>query len=63
MLHYHTHSHAHTPQDSVPSGSLQFFHGHSDSTMKKGGYTVVSITSTLMNVTFYSHKGRSNPSL
>ena len=44
-------------KDSVPKVSLEFFHGHSDPTMKKGGYTVVSITPTLKNVTFYSHKG------
>ena len=76
MLHYHTHNthmhthtcththtHTHTPQDSVPNDSLKFFHGHSDPTMKKGGYTIVSITPTLMNITFYSHKGRSSLSL
>lgn len=42
----------------MPSGSLKFFHGNDDPDEKKGGYTTVSITPTIMNVTFYSHKGR-----
>ena len=47
------------PQDNVPPNSLKFFYGKKDKEQEHGAFAWLSVSPTVMNVTFVSRKGES----
>lgn len=44
-------------QDDIPSNSLKFHYGPHDNSAERGGYVSVSLTPSIMTVTYYDESG------